>query len=55
MERNAKTWTPIYLDGWDTDALESTSPFFLRKVISFAVHPESVHQVGTGREPSLTA
>lgn len=54
MDRNAKTWTHIYLDGWDTDALESMSPFYLRKVIPFAIHPESIRQVGTGRESRLT-
>lgn len=42
MERNTKTWISIYLDDWETEALEGLSPLFLGKVISFYICPESI-------------
>lgn len=44
MERNTKTWISIYLDYGETEALKGLSPFFLGKVISFYICPESIPQ-----------
>lgn len=53
MERNPKTWTCIYLDCWEAEDLGSVSPFFLWKVISFYLHPESISK-GENRTEAAT-